>query len=803
MKKGCCLFLLGGVISTISISAQTFTDVAQQKGIFHSLNSTDNWGSGVSFFDFNDDGWDDLTFPQEDGNSIFFLNNEGNFEEINDFIYNEGQTKQVLWVDYDNDGDYDLVVTTREGRYRLFNNNGNFEFTDVSEEAGLSGFNSVNFGVSFCDYNKDGYLDFYLCRYYGFDDPDDLSKVNALYRNNGDGTFTNVALEAGVTDGIAPSFQGVWLDYNKDGWPDLYVINDRHLWDNSLYKNNGDGTFTYVSDVSGTASPSDDPMSATVGDFNNDGFLDIYTSNTGTQNTRGRLFVNNGDETFTESGASYGVDIAQWSWGATWIDYNNDTYQDLYVTTGRITTHQQEVRSYFYVNQEADVFTDEPDLFVGNHVGASYSVAKGDFNNDGFADLVVHNAKGLNAFLWENSGNQNNYIKVTLEGTVSNRMAISSWINVYAGGNHYVHYTMCGENYMSQNSQHHIFGLGQLSVVDSIVVEYLSGIKDRYYELDVNQHYYFVEGETHQDYEISYSGPSEICEGDTVVLDAGMYEEYQWNTGHDGRFLTVYESGNYWVTVTDGDGMELMSQPLEIEVFTKPEISPIINHVSCYGEQDGSITLNIVNATDEYDITWSNDSMGDAISNLWPGIYSYSYQDVYGCSEQGYVELSSPYPLYVHTMTTPQTDEELGVIQFMVTGGTSPYEVFFEEELIQESIIQNIPAGEYILQILDANGCEHEHVLNVDFVETHTAIESYLEEESFRLFPNPTRENFFFIEGDERRIEQVHVYDMQGRRIASRFDFNRRVTLLEPASGMLIVEVVTDKTTYYFKVIKD
>ena len=147
-------------------------------------------------------------------------------------------------MDYDNDGDNDLFITATNGLARLLNNDGLFNFTDVSIAAGLSGFNTNNFGVSFGDYDRDGHLDFYLARYSMTGNVNDPNQTNALYKNNGDGTFTNVTAAAGVGNGIQPSFMGVWIDVDHNSWPDLYVINDRVLWGNALYLNNGDGTFT-------------------------------------------------------------------------------------------------------------------------------------------------------------------------------------------------------------------------------------------------------------------------------------------------------------------------------------------------------------------------------------------------------------------------------------------------------------------------------------------------------------------------------------------------------------------------------
>jgi hypothetical protein len=163
------------------LKAQTFTDVALDMGVVHTTGSMDASGNSVSFFDFDNDGWDDLTFAAENDSLYLFRNMGGNaFERLSTGIYQEGMTKHVLWVDYDNDGDFDLFISTYQGFYRLFNNDGNLNFVDVTFDVGLGGFMGFNFGVSFGDVNRDGHLDIYLSKF---------SEENTLYLNRGDGTF--------------------------------------------------------------------------------------------------------------------------------------------------------------------------------------------------------------------------------------------------------------------------------------------------------------------------------------------------------------------------------------------------------------------------------------------------------------------------------------------------------------------------------------------------------------------------------------------------------------------------------------
>jgi hypothetical protein len=751
-----------------NLLGQTFTSVVQDQNVIVSSNTSFNFGgAGVGFFDFNNDGWDDLTFLMENDSQVFYLNNNGQFHKLPSFIFSQGETKQVLWVDYDNDGDNDLFVSMLNGPIKLFQNDGNFNFTDVSFQAGLSPVNAANYGANFGDYDKDGFLDFYICRYVGSGNPMDITVVNNLYRNNGDGTFTNVTFQAGVADGIAPSFQAVWIDYDKDSWPDLYVINDRNSWGNTMYRNNGDGTFTDVTTQTNTELFGQDPMTATVGDFDNDGDLDIYMTNTalfpGPGQKKGMFLVNNGDGTFDEKAEQFGVDIDQYSWGATWIDFNNDTYQDLYVTTSRFSPLEPIVKNFFYVNSEAQVFIDSPDVFMGDHVARSMSVAKGDINNDGYADLVVSNVSPYRSFLWQNSGAQNNFIKITLQGTSSNKMAIGSWIYAYAGGNRYTHYTLCGENFVSQNSQHHIFGLANFEMVDSVVVEYLSGITDTYYNLAVNNHYTFIEGETLSSEIIATK--TIFCEGDSAILDAGDFESYLWNTGSTNRFLTVYESGFYNVLVEHFSGNTLLSNTVEVNVFSIPIIDTQVNPISCFGQEDGSVLLNIQTDALNFDVQWSNGADGSEIENLSAGVYTFNYSDEYGCVFQDSISISEPFEINIQYQITNQTDTSLGSLLLAVNGGAPPYIILINGDTAQTEN-QDLIAGFYNVQIFDAFNCLNSILLEVliDSTSDDTLSIRNIRNSGFNVFPNPFKDEVYIVNYNKKDFK-LKLLDATGMQL--------------------------------------
>jgi hypothetical protein len=736
------LLALIGSLSPLRSKAQGFFDVADPQGLdFTTFTIT--FGAGVSFFDFNNDGWDDLSFAMRGDSLEFYLNIEGQLQRAPSFVPVVGDAKQLLWVDYDNDGHHDLFISSFSGRHRLYRNDGLFNFTDVSEIAGLILSNEKNFGASWGDYDRDGFLDLYVCTYESEGTEDYYERLNHLYRNNGDGTFTDVTLAAGVGNGIRFSFQSVWMDYDMDGWPDLFVINDR-IYANTLYRNNGDGTFTDVTDDAGVGFPNNDPMTITVGDFDNDGDLDIFMTNSAiTSDMACILLVNNGDGTFTDRAADLGVNVLSWSWGGLWVDYNNDTFQDLYFTTsdpnGPMDTNR------FFTNMGGQGFEEANSVFTGSHVAASFSCARGDLDNDGYYDIVVHNLAPDNPFLWQNTGGSNNHVKVTLRGTVSNRPAIGSWIRVYAGGQQYTQYTHCGENFIGQNSQHHIFGLGQSTEVDSIQVEYVSGHVDTYRFPDINTTHLFTEGETYMP-AISPQGPFSLCSGTPLVLDAGEHASYLWNTGFQGRFLVVEAPGTYWFTAQNEFGVAGQSDSVVVDVFPSPEALAQVVPPSCSGGSDGSISLENTTGVDIATVVWNNGVQANPLTGVAEGTYSYLLTDANGCTATSQLLVVGPDPLTIQAIVVPDPTNDESGLELYIFGGTPPFLITLNGEP-SEAMVPALPPGTYTVLVTDANGCSWEGDV---LVGDQTGIMN-VRAARLGLFPNPAR--------DEIRLDMTEAVE--------------------------------------------
>ena len=218
-----------------------YVNESSNLGLVNSNYGTGQFGGGISFFDYNQDGWDDITISTEANQNIkIYENINGSYQAVNLSGVNVTcESKSVIWVDIDNDGDNDLFVTCYDNANQLLINDGNQNFTDVAPNTPFALPNHKTWGVSFADYNKDSHLDFLLCSR-NIPKP---SEHNILIKNNGDGTFTDVTATAGISLTNHLSFTSAFFDYDNDGWQDIFIANDKITTENQLYKNNQDGTF--------------------------------------------------------------------------------------------------------------------------------------------------------------------------------------------------------------------------------------------------------------------------------------------------------------------------------------------------------------------------------------------------------------------------------------------------------------------------------------------------------------------------------------------------------------------------------
>ena len=521
------VFFISIFIHSYSAWSQVnYVDVASQVGIDHQYLQGAP-GGGVNFVDFDGDGWDDMTLATAAGDSIFFYKNiNGTFQKIPSLVAHTEESKHVLWVDYDNDEDLDLYVTTYEGTNRLYKNKGNLVMEDVTIDAGLLQDSLRHFGAAWGDYNRDGWLDLYYSERKTL--TSGTTNKNRLFKNNADGTFTETTFTANAADENKLPFCSAFFDYDNDKWPDIYISNDKFP-PNTLLRNNSDGTFMDVS----TPTQSGIVISAmcvTVGDYDNDADQDLYITNIADGNVLLQNDEVSGINYFTDVSSTANVGFYGTAWGSNFLDADNDQKLDLYVSGAVVGTTTPS--STFYKNEGNGVFSQNFTGFQGDTV-QSYCNAVGDFNQDGFPDIMVSNFAPYPSQLWQNAGGNHNFLKIKLKGVLSNRQGVGSKIEVFTGSEYQMRYTHCGIGYMGQNSTTEIIGLGNHTIADSIKITWTTGHVDVLLQVDENQVLEVVEGST-------TSGNIDV-DSDVVIVSPPT-NEFHFVEGQDSAMINHYFS---------------------------------------------------------------------------------------------------------------------------------------------------------------------------------------------------------------------------------------------------------------------
>jgi hypothetical protein len=335
-----------------------------------------------------------------------------------------------------------------------------------------------------------------------------------------------------------------------------------------------------------------------------------------------------------------------------------------------------------------------------NDEHASFAVASGDHNNDGFPDFIVNN-KDSESQLYENTGGTNNWFKVSLEGTISNRDGIGSWIYLYSNGVVQTRYTLCGEGYLGQNSQREMFGLGENQSIDSLAIHWLSGHVDTFYDLPLNITWHIIEGSSLQN-QITANSNLVLCDQDSLTLLADEWESYLWSNGDSTQNITVFEPGTYWLTGINELGIPVVSNEIEVVASVFSNIDAQISNISCFSGNDGAI--DIINLLDDQllNYEWSNGETGLSADSLGAGDYLFMAEDLYGCELQMDFSLSQPSSLGADFQTTDVSCNGLqdGTASIIISGGTPGY--FVEWFGIDSN---ELSAGAYDVQILDTLGC--------------------------------------------------------------------------------------------------
>jgi enediyne biosynthesis protein E4 len=524
-----------------------FVNVAQQAGLTipnvwggvdHKRSIIEAKGSGLAFFDYDNDGWLDIYLTNGDRldahwpsgkaptSQLYKNNRDGTFTDVTEKsgLGRTGWQTGVCVGDYNNDG-WDDLFCCFWGHNILFRNNGDGTFTDVTHKAGLDQ-EKVRWGAgcAFLDYDRDSHLDLFVCNYLKLDPstippasdttycqwkgvpimcgPRGLpGDTNILYHNNGDGTFTDVSEKSGILKpGPRYSITAVSYDFDNDGWPDIYVAVDSEP--SILFKNNHDGTFTDVAVMAGCAYSDNGHEQAGVGvavaDYDCDGWFDIFKTNFADDTCN--LYHNNGDGTFSDVTFASGVAVNNRyvAWGCGFVDYDNDGWQDIIQINGHV---YPEIDQYnfgqtfknprlVYKNLGNGHFKDVS-AEMGPGISEHYSsrgAAFGDYNNNGNMDVLILNMNDLPSLLRNEGGNQQNWIKIKLVGTKCNRTAIGARVRVITGKHVQMDEVHSGDSVMSQSDLRLHFGLGKVETVDTLEVKWPTTQKiERFTKVKANQ----------------------------------------------------------------------------------------------------------------------------------------------------------------------------------------------------------------------------------------------------------------------------------------------------------------------------
>jgi enediyne biosynthesis protein E4 len=524
-------------------SFSRFTDVAEQAGLTQAIvygptgevpYIIESMGGGCAFFDFDNDGWIDIfilggrlldSVPSGSGNRLYRNNRDGTFTDVTakSGLGDPGWANGVCVGDYNNDGFEDLFLTYY-GHNRLYRNNGDGTFIDVTTRAGLlhSG-DRFGTGCTFLDYDRDGHLDLFVANYVEFDlatapkpsihiatcsyqgvavycGPRGLPiPTHALYRNNGDGTFTDVSKASGIA-ALKTSYglTAVSLDVDEDGWPDIMVAADSTP--SLLFMNNRDGTFREEALVRGLAVSSNGQemagMGIAPGDYDLDGHIDIFKTHYQLQSNGLYHATGKGDfdDVTVESGI--GTERRFVSWGDCMLDLDNDGWPDIFYVTGNVYPELEHIFSRFPARSQPILFRNLRNgtfAAIGNEGGpalaahhCSRGCAFGDFDNDGDIDILVMNQNEAPSLLRNDAPPGNNWIKIRLEGTKSNRSAIGARVLVRYGEHVQAQQVMSQTSYLSANDPRLHFGLGAESTA-GVEVHWPSGAVENYKAQRANQ----------------------------------------------------------------------------------------------------------------------------------------------------------------------------------------------------------------------------------------------------------------------------------------------------------------------------
>ena len=482
---------------------------------------------GSSWGDFDNDGNLDLFVVNGFGEDNFLYRNDGsgNFVKVTSgpMVNGGGDSQGSSWGDFDNDGNLDLFVANYDEDNFLYRNDGSGNFVKITSGPVVSD-GGKSYGSNWGDFDNDGNLDLFVTN---------SDEDNFLYRNDGSGNFAKITSGLVVSDG-GESYGSSWGDFDNDGNLDLFVANGFGE-DNFLYRNDGSGNFVKI--TSGpVANDGGSSFGSSWGDFDNDGNLDLFVANYDEDNF---LYRNDGSGNFAKITSGLVVSDGGESYGSSWGDFDNDGNLDLFVANGF------EEDNFLYRNDGSGNFVKITSGPVANDGGSSFGSSWCDFDNDGDLDLFVTNS-GENNLLYQNNGNSNTWVNIKLIGMLSNTSAIGVKVKVKAminGQPIWQIRELSGQTgYLSQNSLNAEFGLNDAAVIDSIRIEWPSGIVQDTTEVAINQHLTITEKVPSDFIQVNFTAnttvgvpPLTVRFTDQSIANPPI-DSWMWDFDNDGTF---------------------------------------------------------------------------------------------------------------------------------------------------------------------------------------------------------------------------------------------------------------------------
>ncbi|MEL6865918.1 MAG: FG-GAP-like repeat-containing protein [Bacteroidota bacterium] len=760
----------------------------------------------IAIADMNGDDLDDIV-RLRDGIRIEILvqRNGLPFEMVYTKTIAEFRQLGIAIADVDVNGYNDILVGGLNDELKLLYNMGNNNIVESTLE------NSTFFvqGLNFIDINGDAVLDAFVCNDEG---------ASRIYVNDGTGKllYSDKVIDMDIYDppfNNGGNYSSVWTDVDNDGDMDLYLskcyrdaLPDDPRRKNQLFINNGNNQFVEAAEEAGLA-VTHQSWTSDFQDIDNDGDLDCLIVN---HYAPCQLFENDGQGHFTEiTEESELIVYTEAIWQGMMRDFDNDGWVDVMFSST--------YGSRFFRNMGNKKFVEVIDLFDDHNIS---SFAVGDANRDGLLDIYSStNDQTTPDALWVNTTLENNYLGITLEGTISNRDAIGARIELHGDWGIQVREVRSGEGYGIMNGYTRIFGLGQYEEVDRLVVHWPapSNRVDTYENIRANQYLHLVENKCiYPDRHIKVNGPMVFCEGEESELIAPLGESYLWSTGEQSSSIKVTASGEYQVMVINKWGCEMQSEVISIEV--NPDETPIIlyngapvsDSLSLCGGLFAQLDAEVVG-----DYLWSNGNTGPTIFVSQPGTYTLSTQGL--CESFTSAELVvevvdlPPDPIAFND-TVPQPG---GFVTLTAQGDqlrwtNSNYQVMGYGQEFEVAVSETTEFFVEEFNLHHGDTCFSNRIPAVAVVKVIVSTEDLEGQQSdFSLFPNPASHSCVIkSQADYTGMIQLIIYNSKGQRVYqqdvvhNQGPIRENIDLSNLANGVYVVQIQTDQSNHYTRLIR-